>query len=75
MNSASSLTPIQPDLEASFVDRRQQLGTGDQGEREGSSEILITNSRPRGGNWQKRSMLTKSTITAGILQPMNCSGY
>ncbi len=33
MNSASSLTPIQPDLEASFVDRRQQLGTGDQGER------------------------------------------
>ena len=33
MNSASSLIPIQPALEASFVDRRQQLGTGDRGER------------------------------------------
>ena len=33
MNSASSLTPIQPAVEASFVDRRQQLGTGERGER------------------------------------------
>lgn len=33
MNSASSLTPIQPALEAPFVDRRQQMGTGERGER------------------------------------------
>lgn len=33
MNSASSLSPIQPAVDASFVDRRQQLGTGERGER------------------------------------------
>ncbi len=33
MNSASSLTPIQPVPVASFVDRRQQQGNGDRGER------------------------------------------
>ena len=33
MNSASSLTPNPPTVEASFVDRRQLPGTGERGER------------------------------------------
>ncbi len=33
MSQASSLTPSQPVTDATFVDRRQQSGTGERGER------------------------------------------